>query len=268
MNCMCIAAASLPRARGESPTLPAGQGYPGKNRDSQQILGTIEHLALTKFRDPEMFARFLTQEFDRVSPRPACGERSDCMAMRSIASAIRVRGHFSTGGATDRMSWVPESWIPRCFLGRPLTRSPRVTRANHSRSFASAFFSKNGRRRRPMLSPRAGRGKKEAAPRGNFPGTALRLRGRGSVLPLSGRHSHDGSDARAVCKKVDLGCLLPAAAQTTEFSSLACPTGLSESAKAAGWSGGEIRSEGRSRSANCSGTTGLLNRKPCISSQA
>src|ERR1700732_1460750 len=74
--------------------------------------------------------------------------------------------------------------MPRCFLGRPLTRSPRVSRADHSRSFASASFSKNGRRRRPMLSPRAGRGKKATAPREYFPGTALHKRGRDSTSSL------------------------------------------------------------------------------------
>src|SRR6266436_10171360 len=40
----------------------------------------------------------------------------------------------------------------------PLADSPPHPALRDSRSFASAFFSKNGRRRRPVLSPQAGRG--------------------------------------------------------------------------------------------------------------
>jgi hypothetical protein len=73
------------------------------------------------------------------------------MAMWSIASAIQVRGRVRMGGAGDKKVMdAPESSMPRCFLGRPLTRSPRVSRADSD------------------LSPRAGRGKKEAAPREYF----------------------------------------------------------------------------------------------------
>src|ERR1700688_3393024 len=58
--------------------------------------------------------------------------------------------------------------MPHCFLGRPreraslvsITRSPRVSRADHSRSFASASFSK-----------------REAAPREYFPRTVLHRKG-------------------------------------------------------------------------------------------
>ena len=55
--------------------------------------------------------------------------------------------------------------------------------------------------------------------------------------------------------------------QAADVLSLACPASVSGLAEAAGTSGGEIGSSGRSRSANCSAATGLLNRKPCISSQ-
>jgi hypothetical protein len=53
------------------------------------------------------------------------------------------------------------------------------------------------------------------------------------------------------------------------FLSLARRTGVSRASSAAGCSGGEGSSgAGRSRSASSSGRSGLLNRNPCISSQA
>src|SRR5712671_2046722 len=57
--------------------------------------------------------------------------------------------------------------MPRCFLGRPLTPSPRASRANSG------------------LSPRAGRGKKETAPLrlATADMTALLLRRLGTALP-------------------------------------------------------------------------------------
>jgi len=65
------------------------------------------------------------------SPRPACGERSDRAAMRSIVGVIRVRGRLRMGGAGDKE--VIDSLNHRCrvvFLGAP---SPGV-RALHART--------------------------------------------------------------------------------------------------------------------------------------
>src|ERR1700676_4534127 len=135
--------------------------------------------------------RSFSHKFDRVHLSPLAGRGRIAMAMRSIASAIRVRGRRRMGGAGDKK--VMDALNHRCrivFLGAPeselrSSRSPGA-RAFRARTIAEASLRRPSPRERPhranifpgqSCTARAGKGSDAAAVA--FPyATALRASGR------------------------------------------------------------------------------------------